>query len=384
MQKKKEQMYKQERTAMTPYMSRTELDMIALKTADIIRYYTLPDGTRGLLVIGEGKSINLCEYDDQWMMLNGTADRLYRVSPDACMDEYTAEILESRKDLGAMSRYGYLTGSQKYEYKVLNYLTAAFSESLMSCFLMRIYKDIGIDLQIKEIKGFRSRFALSCRVDGEEKLIPCRFYGCRNEFGYSFGNIFSASDTASITVKYVFAGIEVITESHTRRDLRHEYHYDLSDHTVTHRVLENGEIIFLDTKTENCPPAYMTDEEKLICGVSDELFIGCELPWGERVFLSSGEMICDNRSGLMVQICSQEILDNRYGEIYAIHEISSRKDRRLIQSELYCDGLVKSFDSMCSGFYYRYISGSDVFGITDDLSAMSAAQVTKKYLFDQK
>lgn len=369
---------------MTPYMTRTELDMIRMEKADLIRYYTLPDGTQGLLVISGGQSINLCEYDDLWMMLTQTADRLYIKTPDACMDEYTEEILERRKQFSDMGRYGYLTSMPRYGDKVLNYGLAAFSESFMGYFLSRIYRDIEIDVSVKEVKGFRSRFSILCKVDGDERYIPCSFTALRSEHRYSFGNIFSMTDTAGITLRYGFGRIEVVTESHTRRELRHEYVYDIPQDTVSHRVMEDGEIIYIDKKIKKRPSVQMTDEEKLICGVTEDDYTGYEMPWGERVFLRADEMIADNGSGLMVQICSEELFDNKRGEIAAVHEIFSRKGRMLVQSDLYCKGLVKSFDNVKSGYYYRYISDDGIVEITDDPETMSAAQMTDKYLYDKK
>ena len=61
---------------MIPFMSKTELDISQLVKADLIRYYELPDKSRGLLLICGGRYLNLCEHDAYWNMLVQAADRL--------------------------------------------------------------------------------------------------------------------------------------------------------------------------------------------------------------------------------------------------------------------------------------------------------------------
>ena len=50
---------------MTPFMSKTQVEISQIENADLIRYYTMPDNTQALIVMYDGnKYVNLCEYDD--------------------------------------------------------------------------------------------------------------------------------------------------------------------------------------------------------------------------------------------------------------------------------------------------------------------------------
>ena len=369
---------------MTPYMSKTLLDMMQMEKADLIRYYTLPDGTKGLLVISDGNSVNLCEYDDEWMMLIKKVDSLYRISPDACMDEYTEEILRGRLELGSMDRFAYLGEAARYNDKAITYSRAAFSQELVTYFLGKIYEDIGIELKIREIKGSRSRFIISCKVDDEEKNIPFSFTEEDGGYRYRFGNIFSAADTAEIFLKYEAGSIYVSTESSTSRELRHDHSYSLFECSCEQRIIADGQIVFSDTQKEEMQRAQLTDTERYICGVEDDSFTGYILPWGERIFVKgdehSREMIADNSSGMIIQIYSEKMSDGIWGEIKAVHEIFSQDDRMLIQTGISGEVKVKNLGDEHGGYYYRYINGSETAEIKDEFRGMTCAQITEKYL----
>lgn len=371
---------------MTPFMSKTELDIIQAENVSLIRYYTLPDGAQGLLLIYDGKRfINLCEYDDYWQLLTHRADSLYLEYPDACMDDYTRNILESRKNTSCLERFDFLTGTKRYTEKLVGFGTSAFSESLVGYFLSEIYKDIETDFSLIGIKGYRDRLSVLCKVNGEEKTLPCELSVLQNEYTYCFGNIFTALNNAQIRVKYSFGCIEITTDCSTKRILRSEYRYDLIDNVIFHKVLENGQIIFIDEQPIRLPEADISEQTRQICGLENRSFRGYVLPWNERVYLydsdSSGEFISDN-GGRILQIYREKLYNNETDEISAVHEIfGGDEDILLIQSELVRDG--SGMKSDVDGFYYRYIGKTGSQDMAEYLTDVTSAPIFDKYLQKQ-
>lgn len=370
---------------MTPFISKTELDIIQADNVSLIRYYTLPDGTQGLLLIYDGKRfINLCEYDDYWQLLTHRADSLYLEYPNSCMDDHTRNILESRKNSSCLGRFDFLTGTKRYTEKLVGFGTSAFSENLVGYFLSEIYKDIETDFTLIGIKGYRDRFSVLCKVNGAEKTLPCEFSAAQNEYTYCFGNIFTALNSAQIRVKYGFGCIEITTDTSTKRTLRNEYRYDLINKNFFHRVWENGQVLFIDEQSIDLPEAHISEQTCQICGLQNNSFRGYVLPWNERVFLfnsdSYGEFISDN-DGMLIQIYHEKLYNNESHEISATHEIFGRdEDILLIQSELMCDGSAVSTKSDVDGFYYRYIGKTGAQDMAEYLTDVTSAPILDNYL----
>lgn len=373
---------------MTPFMSSTQLDIVQAENVELIRYYQLPDDVRGLLLIcGDRKAINLCEYDDYWDLLNDAAYKAYRKDPDVCMDDFTRQILERRSVYGGLKRYSFLTSAARQEDKAIGYSTAVFSRRFAGHFLSKIYDSIETDFTLLDVSGYRDRFNISCRVNGIDRYLPCSFSaeGCRVR--YSFGNLFAPTDMAHITLKYDAHSLEVITESITSRTLRSEYLFDFESGELMQRVLENNEIVYFDKNNADLYAADMTDEIRAVCGIEDDCFVGAEMPWGERIFIRNdkccGELVSDNGSGRLIQIYKEDCEDKITGEITAVHDVFSHDGGMLVQTELVSSGLVKSVDNVQEGYYYRYIGENGIEYINDDLFGLTSAQMLDRYLYNR-
>lgn len=370
---------------MTPFMSKTELDISQIRNVDIIRYYELPDKAQGLLLIYGGRTfINLCEYDSHWEMLAQAAYKAYLEDPAVCADEYTKDILESRKNRSVIKRFGFLTAAAKQYKKTVNCSLSMFPEEFIACFLSQIYKDLEADFALNEVKGWHGNYSISCKTDGKERRLPCRIEAVPEGYVYFFGNLFDPAHTARIKLRYGFGEMEIVTESETKRELRRESRYDFSANTLTRMATSDRQVIFHDESPLALPAAEMPESVRTVCGEGNAEFNGYALPWGEKVFIrtdGADETVFDNGKGLITQICREGFYGNRSGFVAAVHEVFANKGNMLIQSELRCRGLNKMLDGGQEGFYYRYIRGAETGAITDDLTGISSAQILDKYLY---
>ncbi|SEL30785.1 hypothetical protein [Ruminococcus albus] len=366
---------------MTPFMSKTQVEISQIEKADLIRYYIIPENTQALLVIYNGnKSINLCEYEDFFSMLAKAADRLYLKYPDSCFDKYTSEIIESRKRLSSPGRFSFIAECRKHGEKALPFGTGMFSENFIGYFLSKIYSDAEAEFKLSNIKGNRNRYMISCTVNGNEKVLPCSFTSQDNQYVYTLANLFDCNHTAKVTVMYAHGKTEVITQSFTDREIRHEYLYDIGDDILRCRMVEDEQVIFYDESSPDLEKADMSEEVRLICSIVSDNVQGALLPWGEKVFMSDKETIYDNRSELITQICEEELCDGRKSEISVVHEVFRHKDKLFVQSKLNCTRLIKSLDSSQEGYYYRQISGGVIKNINDDLLGIPGAKIIDRYL----
>ncbi|MGN1101176.1 MAG: hypothetical protein ACI4RG_03225, partial [Huintestinicola sp.] len=78
------------------YMDKTELAIAGISDADIIKYYTMPDGTAGLLVIKGILVFNMSAGETYYDSLEQAAARAYISCPETAADDYTREILKKR------------------------------------------------------------------------------------------------------------------------------------------------------------------------------------------------------------------------------------------------------------------------------------------------
>lgn len=366
---------------MTPFMSRTQLEISQIEKADLIRYYTMPDNTQALIVIYNGnKYINLCEYDDYFSMLAKTADQLYLNYPESCFDDYTSEIIEKRKKLSFPTRFSFIAECSKHEEKVLTFGTGMFSKNFIEYFLSKIYSDAEATFRLSSIKGNRNRYMISCTVNGINKQLPCSITSQGNEYVYTLGNLFNGTHTAQITLRYAHSKTEVITQSFTDRELRHEYIYDLLQNSLRCMIIEDGQVIFCEEISPELEKTEMSEEVKLICEIGGNYAQGALLPWGEKIFMTDKETIYCNDSEMITQIYEEELCNGRKSEISVVHEIFREKTRLLVQSKLCCTRLIKSLDSSQEGYYYRHINDGEIKKIKDDLFGIPGVEIIDRYL----
>ena len=366
---------------MTPFMSKTQVEISQIENADLIRYYTMPDNTQALIVMYDGnKYVNLCEYDDFFPMLAKAADRLYLKNPEISFDEYTSEIMESRKKMSSPSRFSFAAECKKHDEKALPFGTGMFSKNFIGYFISKIYSDAEAEFKLSNIKGYRNRYMISCTVNGNEKVLPCSFTSQDNQYVYTLGNLFEGNHTGQVTLRYSHGKTEVITQSFTDREIKHEYLFDITNNELKCRIIEDGQVIFFDESSAELERAEMSKEVELICGTDSENVQGILMPWGEKVFMTETETIYVNESGLITQIVEEELYDERNSEISVTHEIFRHKNRLLVQSEMRCTRLIKSLDSSQEGYYYRCFSDDKIKMIKDDLFGIPAAEIIDRYL----
>ena len=371
---------------MTTFMSRTELDISAAEDVRLIRYYTLPEGTAGLLMIYGNKSfVNLCEYDDCWLALTQKADSTYISHPDICADDYTKDILERRKNTRVSERFGFLTGTSSYADKILSYDTKGFSESFAGYILKEIYTSMEADFSLIETKGYRENFSVRCKVNGEEKNLPCVFAASGNEYTYSLGNLFEPTHSASVRVTYDFGSIRITADIRTERSLQHRYCYDLAKAALDRKICEGTQMIFSEDKHFDLSDAEMSPELIAVCDIGENKYSGYTLPWGEKIFYrrdgSEGEFIAENKDQRVIQIYQKYPHDNVTDEIRVTHEIFEQKKSFLIQSEFDDRRIGRGTEKALGGFFYRQGNTSGLSGIDDDLSEMTGAELLEKYLY---
>lgn len=366
---------------MTPFMSKTQVEISQIENADLIRYYTMPDNTQALIVMYDGnKYVNLCEYDDFFPMLAKAADRLYLKNPESSFDEYTSEIMESRKKMSSPSRFSFAAECKKHDEKALPFGTGMFSKNFIGYFISKIYSDAEAEFKLSNIKGYRNRYMISCTVNGNEKVLPCSFASHDNQYEYTLGNLFEGNHTAQVTLRYSHGKIEVITQSFTDREIKHEYLFDIPNNELKCRIIEDGQVIFYDESSPELEKAEMSEEVQLICGTDVENVQGILLPWGEKVFMTDTETTYVNGSERITQIVEEELYDGRKSEISVTHEIFRHKNKLLVQSGMRCTRLIKSLDSSQEGYYYRCINGDEIKMIKEDLFGIPAAEIIDRYL----
>ncbi|MCH5193320.1 MAG: hypothetical protein J1F11_05110 [Oscillospiraceae bacterium] len=370
---------------MTSFMSLTELDIAAAENVRLVRYYTLPDGTAGLLMIYGNKSfVNLCEYDDGWMTLTQKADSLYTEHPDICADGHTRDILEARKNTRCSERFEFLTGTAPYTEKILNYDAKGFYEGFAGYILKEIYSSMEAEFSLIEARGYRESFSLRCKADGREKALTCGIASSGNEYTYSFGNLFEPVHSAIVRIRYNFGSITVTTDIRTERSMQHRYCYDFSESTLDRKIFEGTQMIFSEEKSFDLPAAEMSRELVSVCGAGGHRYSGYTLPWGENVFYrkseSDGEFIAENKNRRVIQIYQKYPHDNVTDEVRVTHEIFERDGSFLIQSELDDRRMGRGTEKALNGYFYRYAGISGIVGIGEDLSGMTGAQLLEKYL----
>ena len=76
---------------LNQYMDKTELTIAGISGAELIKYYIMPDGVMGLLVIKDSMVFNLSAGEKHFESLEHAALRA-----DAAADDFTREILTER------------------------------------------------------------------------------------------------------------------------------------------------------------------------------------------------------------------------------------------------------------------------------------------------
>lgn len=371
---------------MTPFMSMTELDIVEAEDVRIVRYYALPDGTSGLLMIRGDKSfVNLCEYDSGWLTLTRKADSLYLEYPDICADNYTRDILEARKNTRCSERFEFLINMEPYTEKMLSYDTKEFSESFAGYILNEIYSSMEAEFSLIGIKGYRENFSVRCKVDGEKKNLPCVFVTSGDVYTYCFGNLFEPAHSMEVRVRYDFGGIEVIADSRTEKSMQYRYFYDFVKGTLNRRTFEGTQIIFSEEKSLDLPAAEISPELMSVCDSGKYKYSGYTLPWGENIFYrqseSEGEFMAENKNRRVIQIYRRYPHDNVTDEVRVTHEFFERDGNFLIQSELDDRRYGRGTEKIPGGFFYRHGNASGFTGTSDDLSGMTGAELFEKYLY---
>lgn len=266
---------------LNQYMDKTELAIAGISDAELIKYYIMPDGVMGLLVIKGRLIFNLSSGEKHFDSLEQAALRAYASCPDAVADDMTREILTERSgaDIPALySQYEGIDGTYEKTLPFEKDKVSAFQQ-MMEYYLEKIYEMLGLAAMFpSELKGYRKKYSLSFRLNNERKIIPFTYEehgSCCNVF---FGNIIEVSDSISLSIKYDFGIITVTADVRCKKHLRIENTFDIIHKTEKLRMFDEAEIVYDGCKDIASLNAEIPGEIKMICG-SDGYEI-LRLPFG--------------------------------------------------------------------------------------------------------
>ena len=348
-------------TAMTEYMSRRKLLINGFAHISLIKYYRLPGGIPGLMVIADkNELINLSACDPDFEALENAALAAFLTSPGTAADAFTADLLKSRskRELPrCMTGFEGLCGSLLPEITYEKNFTLAM-KNFIFYFLGELMDGLASEIKFDgNIAGYRSRCAVSCTADGRERMIP--FETKRTDRGavFRFSNVLEAAHTAEISLDCCNTAIRVNVTGRFSRELRREYVYDPFAGNMRLRIFDRGELVCDKTEGMTFSEAgemsrggISLDDISRICCTDVKDFRIYPLPWG-GVCLSclSGDtdntrdlITADTSDGAMVvrhfyrqyaPSGSPDIPDNMtVDSADCVHEIFPLKSGRKVQS----------------------------------------------------
>ena len=229
------------------YMDKTELAIAGISDADIIKYYTMPDGTAGLLVIKGILVFNMSAGEPYYDSLEQAAARAYISCPEAAADDYTREIMKKRTAAEISPVPLQYEGTEGTYVKSLPFEkdTAGTFQCMMEYYLRMIYEQLGLEAEaFSLLKGYRSKYTLSFRLNGERKTVPFSYSERGSCFEMVFGNIISPTDSIKLSVKYSFGEITVTSLVKCGRHMRIENVFDIIHKTERLRIFDEAEIVY--------------------------------------------------------------------------------------------------------------------------------------------
>lgn len=249
-------------------MDKTELAMAGISGAELIKYYIMPDGAAGLLVIKGRKVFNLSSGEKHFDCLEQAAVRAYAACPDAAADDFTREILNKRSgaEISAVCRqYEGIDGAYEKTLPFEKETVGAFLQ-MMEYYLEMIYEKLGCKTVFpSELRGYRRKYSLSFRLNGERKTIPFSYSESGSCFHMVFGNVIGASDTIKLSVKYTFGMISVTADVRCKKHIRTENTFDMIHKTEKLRIFDENGIVYDAGKAIPSSPSEIPEEIKMIC-----------------------------------------------------------------------------------------------------------------------
>ncbi len=270
------------------YMDKTELAIADISAAELIKYYYMPDGVMGLLVIAGSSVFNLSSGEKYFESLEQAALRAYSSCADAASDDFTREILAARAAAALSPIFGEYENIHGAYEKNLPFEKDKVSTFLhmTEYYLEMIYGRLGaVTVFPAELKGYRRNYSLNFRLNNERKTIPFSYKECGSCSEMVFGNILEVSDNIKLSVKYTFGMISVTADVMCKKHIRAENTFDILRKTETLRIFDEAEIVYNSSKPIESSPCDIPKEIKLIC--SDHKFEMLDLPWGKVFFIDT-------------------------------------------------------------------------------------------------
>ncbi|MGN0636979.1 MAG: hypothetical protein ACI4J0_01295 [Huintestinicola sp.] len=294
---------------MDSYMDKKELAIAGISEAELIKYYIMPDGVTGLLVIKGTEVFNLSAGEEHFDSLEQAAVRAYAACPEAAADDYTREILKGRMGADISPMLGqYESADGAYE-KGLPFEKDSVSalRLMMEYYLEMIYDKLGYTAMFpSELKGYRRKYTLSFRLSGERKAIPFSYSEKGSCFEMVFGNVIAPSDSIKLSVKYSFGVITAAADVRCGKRMRIENTFDIIHKAEKLRIFDETEIVYDGSKALASSPENDTEEIKMLSGGGS-----CEmmkLPFGRAYCFYS-----DNKTEIIV---SQKESDDKASFLY--------------------------------------------------------------------
>lgn len=278
------------------YMNKTELAIADISGAELIKYYYMPDGVMGLLVIKDSGVFNLSSGEKYFESLEQAALREYASCTETAADDFTRKILTERSG-AALSpifrKYESIDGAFEKTLPFEKDKVSTFRQ-MMQYYLDLIYEKLGFGTSFPvELKGYRRKYSLSFRLNNERKTIPFSYKEYGSCCDMVFGNFIEASDSVKLSVKYTFGMISVIADVRCKKHLRTENTFDILRKTETLRIFDETEIVYDSSKAIASTPGDIPEEIKMIC--TSEKYEALQLPWGKVFFIDS-----DNKTEMIV------------------------------------------------------------------------------------
>ena len=354
-------------------MDKTEIAIAGISGAELIKYYNMPDGVMGLIIIKGSRVYNISSGEKHFDSLEQAAVRAYISCPEAAADEFTRELLTGRSGAEISPPTGLYDGTDGTFEKTLPFekdTVGAFCE-MTEYYLHMIYERLGYSAMFPgELNGYRRRYSLGFRLNGERKTIPFSFNERGGCFEMVFGNVLKAQDSIKLSVKYSFGHILVTACVKCGRNIRIENTFDFFHKTEKLRIFDDTEIVYDGSSAAASSSSDIPEEIKMLCTCGSYELI--KLPWA-RVYFSG----LDKKSEMIV------FQKNRYGEggflyqsgrEYLSYEKNIVTDSMNAVHEIFCtDGKMNicthflPTDSFSKGIYKQKFENRYFYRSTDDI-----------------
>ncbi|MCI7767225.1 MAG: hypothetical protein MSJ26_04490 [Oscillospiraceae bacterium] len=228
-------------------MDKTEIAIAGISEAETIKYYFMPDGVMGLLLIKDSEVFNLSAGESHFDSLEQAAVRAFAACSDAAADDMTREILSERAGAVISPILRQIEGADGAYEKTMPFEkdTVSAFQWMMEYYLEMIYEKLGCNAVFPaELKGYRRRYSLSFRLNGERKAIPFSYTERGGCFDFVFGNIIGATDSIMLSVRYSFGIISVNIRVKCKKQMRIENTFDILRKSEKLRIFDDSEIIY--------------------------------------------------------------------------------------------------------------------------------------------